>query len=240
MKAISAKPGTTTVHLVERDEPTVKTDDEIKLRVLRVGICGTDREEAAGGRCAAPDGRDELIIGHEIVGQVVEAGDAVTKVEVGDYAVFSVRRSCRKCPACQMNRSDMCYSGDYRERGIWKLDGYQTELVVDRQQYVIRVPPHIADVGVLTEPLSVAEKAIDESLRLQAARLPDISVANKWLRSRRCLVAGLGPIGLLAAMALRLRDAEVFGMDVVDKNSVPESVGNISTVAMSRRIAWPR
>jgi glucose 1-dehydrogenase len=220
MKAISAKPGTTAVHLVEREEPTVKTDDEIKLRVLRVGICGTDREEAAGGRCAAPDGLDELIIGHEMIGKVIETGATVTKVKVGDYAVFSVRRSCGKCPACQMNRSDMCYSGDYCERGIWKLDGYQTEFVVDREQYVIRVPQEVADVGILTEPLSVAEKAIDESLRLQASRLPDISVAGEWLKGRRCLVAGLGPIGLLAAMALCLRDAEVFGMDVVDENGV--------------------
>ena len=68
MKAISVKPGTTTVQLVERDRPEVKANDEIKLRVLRVGICGTDREEAAGGRCAAPDGFDELIIGHEMIG----------------------------------------------------------------------------------------------------------------------------------------------------------------------------
>lgn len=220
MKAISLKPGTTLIHLVDYEVPKVERDDEIQLRVLRVGICGTDREEVAGGRCAAPDGSDELIIGHEMIGQVVETGAAVTKVKVGDHAVFSVRRSCGKCPACLMNRSDMCYSGDYRERGIWKLDGYQAECVVDREQYVMRVPQQVADVGVLTEPLSVAEKAIDESLRLQASRLPDISAASEWLKSRRCLVAGLGPIGLLAAMALRLRDAEVFGLDVVDESGV--------------------
>ncbi len=220
MKAIAVKPGTTAVHLVDRDEPAVTRADEIKLRVLRVGICGTDREEAAGGRCAAPDGYDELIIGHEMIGQVIETGATVTKVKVGDYAVFSVRRSCDKCPACLVNRSDMCYSGDYRERGIWKLDGYQAEFVVDREQYAIRVPKEVAAVGVLTEPLSVAEKAIDESIRLQASRLPDIAFPGDWLRGRRCLVAGLGPIGLLAALALRLREAEVYGVDIVDDGSV--------------------
>jgi threonine dehydrogenase-like Zn-dependent dehydrogenase len=220
MKAVSVKPGTTTIRLVEREEPVVKAADEIKLRVLRVGICGTDREEAAGGRCAAPDGCDELVIGHEMIGQVVETGTAVTKVNVGNYAVFSVRRGCDKCPACQMNRSDMCYSGEYRERGIWKLDGYQTEFVVDQEQYVVRVPEEVAAVGVLTEPLSVAEKAIDESLRVQVSRLPNITSPDEWLRGRRCLVAGLGPIGLLAALALRLRDAEVHGVDIVDEDSV--------------------
>lgn len=220
MKAIAVKPGTAAIHVADRDEPAITSPDEIKLRVLQVGICGTDREEAAGGRCAAPDGLDELVIGHEMIGQVIKTGAAVTKVKVGDYAVFSVRRSCGKCPACQMNRSDMCYSGDYRERGIWKLDGYQTEFIVDREEYVIRVPQQVAGVGVLTEPLSVAEKAIDESLRLQASRLPDLSAAGEWLKGRRCLVAGLGPIGLLAALALRLREAEVYGLDVVDESGV--------------------
>lgn len=220
MKAISVRPGTTLIHLVDREEPKLKSDDEIKLRILRVGICGTDREEVAGGRCAAPHACDELIIGHEMIGQVMDTGAKVTKVKVGDYAVFSVRRSCGKCPACLVNRSDMCYSGDYRERGIWKLNGYQSEFVVDTEQYVILVPDEVAAVGVLTEPLSVAEKAIDESLRLQASRLPDVTTPGEWLRGRRCLVAGLGPIGLLAAMALRLRDAEVYGVDIVDEGSV--------------------
>ncbi|MFH2054938.1 MAG: glucose 1-dehydrogenase [bacterium] len=220
MKAIAIKPGTTTIRLVEREEPQVRADDEIKLRVLQVGICGTDREEAAGGRCAPPDGHDELVIGHEMIGQVVAAGAAVTQVEIGDFAAFTVRRSCEKCPACLANRSDMCYSGEYRERGIWKRDGYQTEFVVDREAYVVKLPEEIAEIGVLTEPLSVAEKAIDESLRLQQSRLPDASIPLDWLSGRRCLVAGLGPIGLLAAVALRLRNAEVYGLDIVEAESV--------------------
>ena len=71
-------------------------------------------------------------------------------------------------------------------------------------------------MGVLSEPLSVAEKAIDEAVRVQSARLPDAPATPDWLHGRRYLVAGLGPIGLLAAMALRLRGAEVYGLDVVD------------------------
>jgi threonine dehydrogenase-like Zn-dependent dehydrogenase len=219
MKAIAVKPGTTEIHLVERDESRVKAPDEIKLKVLRVGICGTDREEAAGGRCAPPRGQSELVIGHEMFGRVVEIGDDVTQVKVGDYAAFTVRRSCEKCPSCLAGRSDMCYTGDYTERGIWKRDGYQTQFVVDMESYIVRIPDEIEDIGVLTEPMSVAEKAIDESLRLQQARLPDAALSPDWLNGRRCLVAGLGPIGLLAAIALRLRNAEVYGLDIVDKSS---------------------
>jgi threonine dehydrogenase-like Zn-dependent dehydrogenase len=119
-----------------------------------------------------------------------------------------------------MNRSDMCRTGEYRERGIWGLDGYQTECVVDHEQYIVRVPNELEALGVLCEPLSVAEKAIDEAMALQRARLPDAAQSPHWLHGRRCLVAGLGPIGLLGALALRLRGAQVYGLDIVDETSV--------------------
>ncbi|MHB8908833.1 MAG: glucose 1-dehydrogenase [Syntrophales bacterium] len=219
MKAVALTPGTSAVRLIDLPEPVVTSPDDVKVRILRVGICGTDREEASGGRALAPQGQKELVIGHEMIGQVVEIGKAVTRVKPGNYAVFTVRRGCGACLPCLMNRSDMCLTGRYRERGIWKMDGYQTEYAVDKEQYLVHVPDDLETIGVLTEPLSVAEKAIDESIRLQSARLPEAAATPSWLHGRHCLVAGLGPIGLLAALALRLRGAEVFGLDVVDAAS---------------------
>lgn len=216
MKAIALVPGTTQLRLADRPEPAIGAPDEVKLRVLQVGICGTDREEAAGGRATAPEGKQELVLGHEMLGQVLDAGPSVRRVKVGDCAVFTVRRGCGRCTPCAMNRPDMCSTGSYHERGIDGLDGYQTEFVVDKEQYVVRVPAELAGVGVLTEPLSVAEKAIDEAVRVQVGRLPDAPATPEWLYGRRCLVAGLGPIGLLGALALRLRGADVHGLDVVD------------------------
>lgn len=219
MKAIAINPGTRAVRLVERDEPSIAAPDQIKIRVLRVGICGTDREEAEGGRAEAPTGAKELVIGHEMFGQVIEVGDAVTRVQPGDLAVFTVRRGCGECDPCAINRSDMCRTGRYRERGIKGLDGFQTEYVVDTEQYVVRIPREIETIGVLTEPLSIVEKAIDDAVRLQFARLPGALTNPDWLFNRPCLVAGLGPIGLLAAMALTIRGARVCGMDIVPTDS---------------------
>ncbi len=219
MQALALVPGTKTIRMVDRPEPRIGAPDEVKMRIVRVGICGTDREEASGGRALAPEGKQDLVIGHEMFGQVVEAGDQVTRVKPGDYAVFTVRRGCGKCLPCAMNRSDMCRTGDYHERGIWGLDGYETELVVDKEQYVVRVPNELEAIGVLAEPLSVAEKAIDEAVRLQFARLPDALATPLWLGGKRCLVAGMGPIGLLGALALVVRGAEVYGLDIVDENT---------------------
>jgi threonine dehydrogenase-like Zn-dependent dehydrogenase len=220
MKAIAITPGTPKPRWVYRAEPAISTPHQVKMSVVRVGICGTDREEAAGGRALAPAGQHDLVIGHEMLGKVLAAGEAVTRVKAGDYAVFTVRRGCGKCAPCRMNRSDMCRTGEYRERGIWGLDGYQTERVVDDEQYVVQLPHELETLGVLCEPLSVAEKAIDEATALQRARMPDAAQTPHWLHGRRCLVAGLGPIGLLGALALRLRGAQVYGLDIVDEASV--------------------
>ena len=219
MKAIAIVPGTAGTHLVERPEPSIAAPDEIKIRIIRVGICGTDREEVSGGRAQAPDGQKELVIGHEMFGQVVGTGSSVTRVKAGDHAVFTVRRGCGECASCLMNRSDMCQTGKYRERGIRGLDGYQTEYAVDKEQYVVRVPAELEPIGVLMEPLSVVEKAIDESLRVQTVRRPDTATTPDWFHGRRCLVAGLGPVGLLASMVLCLRGGDVYGLDVVDASS---------------------
>jgi glucose 1-dehydrogenase len=220
MKAISLIPGTTSVSLIDVDEPIINAPDEVKIRMWHVGICGTDREEAEGGRADAPTGKKELILGHEMFGQVVEVGSAVTRVKPGDFGVFTVRRGCNECPACINNRSDMCYSGRYTERGIKGADGFQSEYVVDKEQYLVKVPEAIKEIGVLTEPMSVAAKAIDEAMIIQAARLRGFEQNENWLKGKKALIAGIGPIGLMAAFALKLRGAEVFGLDIVDENSL--------------------
>ena len=224
MKAITLVPGTTTVSLQDVPEPVISAPDEIKLRTLQVGICGTDREQVAGGRADAPAGKQKLVIGHEMFGQVVEIGEKVRSVRPGNYAMFTVRRGCGECPACLNNRSDMCYTGKYTERGIKGADGFQAEYVVDKEQYVIKIPDAIQEIGVLTEPMSVAAKAIDEAIAIQAARLSGFDRTENWLQGKKALVAGIGPIGLMAAFALRLQGTDVIGMDIVDENSLRPTI----------------
>lgn len=218
MKAIAIEPGTTSSSLIDHQEPQISGPHDVKVKMLEVGICGTDREETLGGRADAPEHSHHLIIGHEMFGQVVETGKDVVKVREGDYAVFTVRRGCDECAPCKNNRSDMCNTGNYKERGIKELHGFETEYVVDHEQFIVKVPVSIKSIGVLTEPMSVAEKAIDEALLIQSGRLPEVKY-DDWLKGRRALVAGVGAIGLLAAFALRLRGAEVVGLDIVDENS---------------------
>jgi len=216
MKAIALVPGTKNVRIADIDEPKIASPTQVKVRVLEVGICGTDREEVAGGRADAPAGEKELIIGHEMLGQVVEVGEKVKSLKRDDLVVIMVRRPCNACEPCKKGCSDMCASGQYTERGIKGLHGFDTEFVVDEEEYMIHVPASLRSIAVLTEPTTVLEKAIDHAARLQVARLPVEPDPKSWLNGKRALVAGLGPIGLLACMVLRLRGARVTGMGNTD------------------------
>ncbi len=221
MKAIAIIPEHKNAFMTEREEPKIKDPYEIKIKIMQVGICGTDREEVEGGRADPPPGSKELVIGHENFGRVVEIGDAVTAVKPGDYAMFSVRRDCEVCICGSHN--DMCPKGEYTERGIKGRDGYQVAYAVDLERYVVKIPEAIRDIGVLAEPMSVSEKAINESVRIQCARIPGAEHA-RWIKGKKALVAGLGPIGLLAAFILRLRGAEIFGLDIVEETTLRPSV----------------
>src|SRR5262245_345876 len=93
--------------LVHRPEPQIEADDEIKVRTIAVGVCGTDRTLLQGQDTERRAG-DWLVLGHEMLGQVIETGAAVQRVEPGDLAVFTVRRGCGECVSCAQQRSDMC------------------------------------------------------------------------------------------------------------------------------------
>lgn len=217
MRALALVPGTTHLTMVERPAPGLPGPGEVLVDVLEVGICGTDREEVAGGRADAPPGQDELVIGHEMLGRIAAVGAGVDGLTAGSLAVLTVRRECGRCAQCASGRSDMCSTGDYTERGIKGRDGYETEQVCDLARYVVPVPAALSACAILTEPLTIAEKAIAETQQIQAARMPGMRQAEPvaLMAGRRCLVAGLGPVGLLAVLALRLRGAEVLGMDIV-------------------------
>ncbi len=215
MKAIAVVPGTQEVRLIEQEAPPVTAPTHVKLRVLDVGVCGTDREICAFQYGTPPDGTEHLVIGHESLGEVVEVGAAVTRLKRGDLVVPMVRRPCAHegCAACRAGRQDFCFTGDFSERGIKNLHGFMTEFVVDDERYMHVVPRALRDVAVLVEPLTIAEKALIEINQVQQ-RLPWDCQHQKMCH--RAVVIGAGPVGLLGAMALVARgfDTSVYSREL--------------------------
>ena len=211
MKALALSRGSRSIGIVDHDAPRLSSPTMVRVRMLEVGVCGTDAELCAFEYGDAPEGEDYLILGHEALGRVEEVGAEVERLRVGDLVVPSVRRPCphEHCPACTSGNQDFCITGDYTERGIKAAHGFLAEEIVEDERYLHIVPSELREVGVLTEPLTIAEKGLRQYAAIQR-RLPWMANADdeSFMHGRRAVVLGAGPVGLLGAMLLLERGFE--------------------------------
>lgn len=204
-------------------EPHLTSDTDVKVKVLEVGVCGTDRDICAFNYGQAVEGYDYLIPGHEVLAEVIEVGAKVTRVRVGDLTYIMVRRPCQEptCLPCKLNHQDFCATGKYKERGIKGAHGFLTEFVVDDETYMAPLPKHLRGVGVLVDPITIIAKALQELDNIQR-RLPcqlRHHYQNPQGIKHRALVIGAGAVGLTGAMALAKRDYDTF---LFSKGTTPE------------------
>jgi len=206
MKAVAVTPGKAqSARLIDVAMP-VPTSDEVRVKTVRVGICGTDLEIDRAEYGTAPAGDDYLILCHENFGQVETVGANAKGFAPGDFVVAMVRRP-DDCHHCRAGEQDLCITGDYTERGIKGRHGFLSEYYVESPQYLVKVPPSLKEVAVMLEPLTVVEKGIRHAWSAQ-------SRMKAW-QPKKSLILGSGPIGLLGAMVARLRglDTVVYSRD---------------------------
>ena len=205
MKAIAIVPGQDgSVRLRDAPRPLlndIPDDRGVRVRMIRVGLCGTDADLADGEYGRAPDGADHLILGHESLGRVVEVGAAVAdETSPGQLVVITIRRPGNSAYD-RIGRPDLSTDDVFIEAGISRAHGYLAEEYVVDARYLVPIPDELEPVAILTEPLACVTKSLRQADQVQA-RL------DLW-EPRRALVLGAGSVGLLATLALRLR-----GMDV--------------------------
>ncbi|ACQ79096.1 Alcohol dehydrogenase GroES domain protein [Beutenbergia cavernae DSM 12333] len=184
MKALykpAAGPG---LELVERPEPEAGPD-EVKIRVLRTGICGTDLHIESWDAWAASAVAAPLIPGHELYGEVVAVGDAVHEVRVGDRVSGEGHIVCGICRNCRAGRRQMCI----RTKGLGvQRDGAFAEYVVLPESNVwVHHGGIDPDVGAIFDPFG---NAVHTALRFGVV-------------GEDVLVTGSGPIGLMAIAVAR-------------------------------------
>jgi threonine dehydrogenase-like Zn-dependent dehydrogenase len=213
VQALVTQPGQThTTHI--EDVPAVEArEGEVLVRTLEVGVCGTDREISEGMFGVAPEGEPLLVLGHEALAIVERDGYGFTR---GELVTATVRRSCGHCIACAEGYPDSCLSGDYSERGITRLHGYDRELVAEDPKQLIAIPKSLGRLGVLAEPTSICERGLRHA-RAIGGRQP-------W-QLERALVIGAGAIGLLTTYLLRLADVEVWTASLEPENELVEQSG---------------
>ncbi len=205
MRAVAVIPGKpNSVHLTELPKPKVTDIADgkgILVKVLKVGVDATDREinEALYGN--APPGYEFLVLGHESFGIVEEVGPSVRNIKPGDYVVATVRRPGGSIYD-KIGTYDMTSEETYYERGINLLHGYLTEHYVDHEEYIVRIPKGLKHLHVLMEPMSCAAKAVQQAYEAQRRQ--------KVWSPKVAFVMGVGQIGLLATLVLKLRGLDVY------------------------------
>ncbi|WP_159881377.1 glucose 1-dehydrogenase [Paenibacillus puerhi] len=179
----------------EVERPRRRSAEDVLVRVLCVGLDGTDREIMTEKYGVPPAGESSLIIGHESLGIVEEAGPGAG-LSPGDIVSALVRRPCAEpwCVNCRNGKQDYCESGHYLERGIKGANGYMSEYYVEDARYLVKVPLAQLRHGVLTEPQSIVEKVWDEVQRIQQRLV--------W-QPKTAVILGSGPLGLLASLTCR-------------------------------------
>ncbi|WP_402466035.1 glucose 1-dehydrogenase [Isoptericola aurantiacus] len=218
MRALTVVPGRSGSLAVTDVHDRTTAPGELLVDAVSVGVCGTDKEIAAGEYGAAPPGHERLIIGHESLGRVREA-PAGSDLSPGDLVVGVVRRPDPvPCGACAHGEWDMCRNGRFTEHGIKEVDGFASQQWTIEPDRVVRLDPALSDVGVLLEPTTVVAKAWDQVDRIGA---------RAWFDPQTVVVTGAGPIGLLAALIGVQRGLDVHVLDRVDAGPKPDLVRDV-------------
>jgi L-iditol 2-dehydrogenase len=203
------------VRVEERPVP-VPADDEVLIKVASVGVCGSDVHYYREGRIGDFIVDAPLVLGHEVSGRIVAVGADVPDSRVGERVAIEPQRPCRVCAQCAAGRYNLCpYMKFYATPPI---DGALQEYVTIQAPFAHPVPDAVTDdVAALLEPLSVG---------IWASRKAQINPGS------RVLVAGAGPIGVIATQAARaFGAAEVIVSDPVpERRAMAERFGATSSL----------
>jgi len=199
MDAIGTEAGADGPRRLEMPRPEPGPGEAL-VRTLRVGVDGTDHEVIAGAHGGPPAGEDRLVLGHEAVGVVEEPDE--TGFSRGDIVVPTVRREppSGRNDYFERGEADMAPPEAVVERGIDGAHGFMSEYFTSPGEFLVELPPALAEWGFLVEPVSISEKALELAYASRSS--------FDW-QPETALVLGNGSLGLLT-VAMLVPDYEVY------------------------------
>lgn len=182
--------------LVETEVPDFG-ETQVVIAIKASCICGSDLHIYKGKH---PSAALPTTIGHELAGEVIHAGPAVTSVQIGQRVTVEPVVACGKCLPCQAGTYGYCDNLSYHYR---KGQGALADYFVVDERYVYQLPEDMSyEAGALIEPLAVAVHAVKRA---------QIIVGDK------VLIIGAGPIGILVAAVCKAAGAqEIIVADISD------------------------
>ena len=200
------------LRIEQRPVPT-PSEGEVLVRILSVGVCGSDVHYYEHGRIGDFVVRSPLVLGHESSGQIVEVGKGVSEGRVGERVAIEPGEPCGRCDQCRTGRYNLC--PNIRFHGTPPVDGTLSEFVAVKSELAYTVPDEISDnAAALLEPLSVG---------IWANRKAGSQLGTSLL------IAGAGPIGLVTTMVARAVGATRIAVSDVNRIRLSAALANGAT-----------
>lgn len=211
MKAIQIKKPNE-LNVIDMEMPVITEHDNILVKIKAAGICGSDVGIYHGTNAAATYPR---VIGHEMVGEVVETGDNVENLKPGDRVIIDQVTSCGHCYACRKGRGNVCAS--LKVRGV-HIDGGYREYMAVPEKDCYKLPESLSyQDAVMIEPTTIA---------IQSCSRAELTSEDTLL------ILGCGALGSSILKIARLSGAAIIVADVVD-DKLEEALKNGASYAVN-------
>jgi 2-desacetyl-2-hydroxyethyl bacteriochlorophyllide A dehydrogenase len=185
------------LQITEMDKPVITEQHNVLIKMKAAGICGSDVHIYHGQNAAATYPR---VIGHEMVGEVVEVGSNATKIKVGDRVIVDQVVNCGECYACKKGRGTDC--ANLKVRGVHIHGGYREYIAVPESDVYI-LPDNLSyEDAVMIEPATIA---------VQSCSRAELS------KEDTLLILGCGALGSSILRIARLSGATIIAVDVIDE-----------------------
>ncbi|MFF2498184.1 zinc-binding alcohol dehydrogenase family protein [Peribacillus sp. NPDC058075] len=196
MKAVQVRKAHELI-IQEVEKPCISNSTDVLVKVKRVGICGSDMHIYHGTNPLATLPR---VVGHEVAGEVVEIGQGVTGIKVGDHVVIEPISYCGECYACRKGRQNVCEK--LSVFGVHEDGGMREWFVLPEKQLHVVDSDLSWDEIVLAEPYTIGAQAVWR---------------GEVEEGETVLIQGAGPIGICILKMAKLQGATVMITDLSDE-----------------------
>lgn len=174
-------------------DPVITRPDEVKVRMLALGVCGSDIHYYTQGKIGSQEVRFPFTVGHECAGTVEETGSEVKKVKPGDIVAIEPSLPCGQCDQCLTGRPHTCRR--IRFLGCpGQAEGALSEYIVMPEANCLPLPGNLnADHGSISEPLAIGIYSVKKSVGVRGLKIG---------------ILGFGPIGMSVMLAAKADRAE--------------------------------
>ncbi|MCL2601375.1 MAG: alcohol dehydrogenase catalytic domain-containing protein [Treponema sp.] len=179
--------------MMNEKDPAITQPNEVLVKVMAAGICGSDMHIYHG---TSPVATYPRVMGHEIVGVVAETGSGVSRVKTGDHVIVDQIVACGECYACRVKRPNVC--SNLKVRGVHIDGGYREYLTVEENALHILPNDLPFTEAVMLEPASIAFQ---------------VSSRAEITKDDTVFILGSGALGKSLIRAVLLTGAQIIAAD---------------------------